>query len=101
MARLARCTLADLAVYGQTRTLRLTAGQVVDLDQEVSPGMTLAEALGRHLAAFVSLEAPAERRRTATRIDELFEGRIPEAPAPDTSREDPAPRARRGNARKE
>jgi hypothetical protein len=53
MPRLATCRFAELTV--RTRdgfTHRFGAGVVADLDAEIAPGLTLADALGEYVSGF-------------------------------------------------
>ena len=52
MARWARCELDDVLVQGTTGGRRLGRGAHVDLDEKVSPNLTMAQALGDLLPYF-------------------------------------------------
>ena len=67
MPRFARCPYTDLAVHvrgGSSR--RFGLGLVVDLDEALARGDTVAAALGEYAARFLALRAPDDRDAGAT-----------------------------------
>jgi hypothetical protein len=57
MAKWMRCH-AQLNVQVGTRTEYLQPGMVVNVERELAPGLTMAEALGHHLDGFTEVSAP-------------------------------------------
>ena len=58
MPRWTICQLDELHVAGTTGGGRLTRGARVDLDAEVSPGLTYAQALGDFVQSFTLATPP-------------------------------------------
>ena len=63
----ARCDLTEASVSGPGFSIPLGRGCTVDLASEIAPGLTLREALGRHVAGFTLMEEPAAARPRKSR----------------------------------